>query len=96
MLFNAYKNLKFIHKIRPDKSITHKLNLNDKAESWTQQGLIDITEWIELEKLLLESNSNKIGLILDKDGVIYNTTLYRVLLEKSLIEFLQEEINNKY
>ncbi len=95
-LFNAYKNLKFIHKIRPDKSIIHKLNLNDKAESWTQQGLIDITEWIELEKLLLDSNSKKIGLILDKDGVIYNTTLYRVLLEKSLIEFLQEEINNKY
>lgn len=70
----------YIHKIRPDKNITHRLQEED-------ENLYECKNWEEIEKIINSKPFTKLGLILDKDGVIFNTTLYRELLEKSLVEF---------
>jgi hypothetical protein len=78
----------FIHKIRPDKEITHRLNKSTN-------GSYEVVEWKELEALLSQINCTKLGLLVDKDGVIYNTTLYRQKLLVSLVEFCQSFLVNK-
>jgi hypothetical protein len=72
----------FIHKIRPDKKITHRLQSSDPS-------LQEVVEWKELVDILCLVKAKKLGLVLDKDGIIYNTTLYRKKLEVALLEFLK-------
>jgi hypothetical protein len=75
-------NMLYIHKIRPDKTVTHRLQEED-------QNLFECKEWSEVEKVIKGKDFKKLGLILDKDGVIFNSTVYRKLLEESLVEFAE-------
>jgi len=77
------KNCLIIHKIRPDKVVAQRLKEN-------HQVIVECKEWSEVDRVLLDSKAKKIGLILDKDGIIFNTTNYRKLLEDSLVEFAKE------
>ncbi len=77
-------NIIFIHKIRPDKKIVARLEEKQKNIH-----LREIVEWPELINILNEFPARKIGFILDKDGIIYNSTNYRKALESSLIDFCQ-------
>jgi len=70
----------FIHKIRPDKVITHRLKHKEER-------IIECKEWAEVNRLLTEYKANKIGLVLDKDGIVFNTTIYRQLLEEALLNW---------
>ncbi|MDJ0626049.1 MAG: hypothetical protein QNJ31_06770 [Candidatus Caenarcaniphilales bacterium] len=78
--------LLFIHKIRPDKPVTHRLQEED-------ENLYECKEWHEIENLVTKKEFNKLGLILDKDGVIYNSTEYRKKLEKILVDFADRVIS---
>ncbi|MDX1918149.1 MAG: hypothetical protein SFT81_03285 [Candidatus Caenarcaniphilales bacterium] len=73
----------FIHKIRPDK--VPDMRISDHKDDF-----FEITEWEKLAKVLENSPANKIGIILDKDGVIYDTTLYRTKLEERLFDFFKK------
>ncbi|MDX1920382.1 MAG: hypothetical protein SFU25_06565, partial [Candidatus Caenarcaniphilales bacterium] len=72
----------YIHKIRPDKNITHRLQEED-------ENLFESKNWGEIEKIINKKSFRKLGLILDKDGIIFNTTIYRELLEQSLVDFAE-------
>lgn len=74
----------YIHKIRPDKKIINRLEEKQKNIN-----LREVIEWSELISILNEFPCHKIGFILDKDGIIYNSTNYRKALESSLIDFCQ-------
>lgn len=73
----------FIHKIRPDKPVTHRLEEDD-------ENLYECKEWHEIEEQILRRDFTKLGLILDKDGVIFNSTEYRKKLEKILVGFAEK------
>ncbi len=75
----------FIHKIRPDKK-TH-CNLNSP-----QKNIYQASQWPEIQKILLDLPAKQVGLVLDKDGIIFNTTLYRQILEESLTEWIKSLI----
>ncbi len=75
-------NLLFIHKIRPDKKIAHRI-----TES--EHNLFEIADWSELSEVLDAKKYEKVGFILDKDGIVYNTTYYRELLKNDLVVFLK-------
>lgn len=71
----------FIQKIRPDKPI--------KTLESQNKNIYLAKQWTEIKNILLDLSVKEIGLVLDKDGVIFNTTLYRQILEKSLLDWLQ-------
>jgi hypothetical protein len=78
------ENIKIIHKIRPDKKTIHRLTHLDE--------LIDeCAEWKEVTECIKEHGTfKKLGLILDKDGVVCNSTVYRKQLETHLVNFIKE------
>ena len=64
------ENIVFIHKIRPDKVIKDRL---EKQES----NIWECVEWDNFKSRIMNCDFSKLGLILDKDGIIYNSTKYR-------------------
>ena len=74
------QNLILINKIRPDKK-TKPLNL--KAPNvWR------VETWEEIKQILASYRSVPLALIMDKDGIVFNTTYYRKRLETLLAEWL--------
>jgi len=77
-----------VQKIRPDKP---------SSSQATTESIVSIAGLNELEELVFQElreakpkRSLKIALILDKDGVIFNTTKYRKILETSIPSFLKK------
>ena len=62
----------------------------DKPSQKKTEAFLSIRQISELLILLKENfpANSKLALVLDKDGVIYDTTKYRKILEKALLEFL--------
>lgn len=80
---------KLIRKIRPDKS-------NDPLENTDEKNITECNNWQDICDYLDQSKSNKGKtqvLILDLDGVIYNTTVYREQLEILLKDLILESIS---
>lgn len=75
---------KLIRKIRPDKS-------NNILET-NSQDIIECTDWQEINNYLVSQNKKSQVLILDLDGIIYNTSVYREKLEILLSELIISSI----
>lgn len=86
----AVKSL-FVRKLRPDKPLTDSLTENLK--DLNAKNIIESAHWENITELLLKLHGENISLILDLDGVIYNSTAYRRGLESSLADLCNDFLN---